>query len=183
MKKHDKNFYVWTVRACIKSIYEEWGIDMTSMIHNIKRDFPNAAKAIYGMYTGIKEKGFYQAEPIIFSKVQTVYQAISNLIPSKSEEIKFDLFTTELSKEFDKLNICSWDEYVSIHRIDLIMAILLFAEDFILSPIDQENIKLSKTELTVYGEHVIFKVSKHDQKTNVNIIIKDVIILRYEILN
>ena len=51
MSRKDKDFYVWTMAECIKDTYEWWGIDMMSMYDNIKKDFPNAAKAIKKMYS------------------------------------------------------------------------------------------------------------------------------------
>ena len=46
MSVQDKRFYVWTMTECIKSTYEWWGIDMMSMFSHIKKNFPNATKAI-----------------------------------------------------------------------------------------------------------------------------------------
>ena len=51
MSKKDKDFYVWTMAECIKDTYEWWGIDMMSMYDHIKKDFPNATKAIKKMYS------------------------------------------------------------------------------------------------------------------------------------
>ena len=51
MSKKDKDFYVWTMAECIKDTYEWWVIDMMSMYDHIKKDFPNATKAIKKMYS------------------------------------------------------------------------------------------------------------------------------------
>lgn len=182
MSKKDKDFYVWTMAECIKSTYEWWGIDMMPMYDNIKRDFPNAAEAIHKMYDNLEEEDFYRSLFLIFEKVQYVYEAIANLIPPY-EKLQFDIRTKEQAKEYKRLNMCSWNRFVEISRIDLIMAVLLFTEEFILQPISSKNVILTDNKLTVYGNFVILKVSKHEDKTYVSIRIRDVMLLEYVILN
>ena len=81
------------------------------------------------------------------------------------------------------MNICSWDQFVEIRRIDLIMAVLLFTEEFILQPVTSENVTLTDNQLTVNGTFVKLEVSKKKDKTHVSILIKDVMHLEYVILN
>lgn len=63
------------------------------------------------------------------------------------------------------------------------MAVILFAEEFILQPITSKNVIFTKNKLTVYGNVVTLKVSKHEKKTYVSIRIRNVILLEYVILN
>ena len=182
MSKKDKNFYVWTMAECIKDTYENWGTDMMSLYSHIRKDFPNATKAIHKIYTHFR--GFqncYKAEALTFENPQYVYEAIANLIPNH-KKLVFDLNTTDQSKEYYHLNMCSWGKFVSIQRIDLVMAILLFTEEFILWPITSDNVILTDTELSVNGNFVTLKVSKSEEETYVSIVIKDVILLQYVIL-
>lgn len=79
--------------------------------------------------------------------------------------------------------MCSWNRFVSIKRIDLLMAVILFAEKFILQPITSKNVIFTEKKLTVYGNVVTLKVSKHEKKTYVSIRIRNVILLEYVILN
>lgn len=79
--------------------------------------------------------------------------------------------------------MCSWNRFVSIKRIDLLMAVILFAEEFILQPITSKNVIFTEKKLTVYGNVVTLKVSKHEKKTYVSIRIRNVILLEYVILN
>ena len=182
MSKKDKNFYVWTMQECIKSTYEYWGIDMMSMYDNIKKDFPNASKAIQKMYEDFKNENFYESKYLVFENPKYIYEAMENLIPLK-ERLKFDIRTKEQSKEYKCLNLCSWNRFVSIKRIDLIMAVLLFTEEFILQPLSNKNVILTENKLTVYGDFVVLKVSKHKEKTYISIRIRNVILLEYVILN
>lgn len=183
MSKKDKNFYVWTMAECIKDTYEQWGIDIMSLYNHIKKYFPNATKAIHKIYTDFKnEYDCYTADSLTFNSIEYVYEAVANFIPNY-DKLEFNLNTTAQSEEYHYLNMCSWREFVSIDRIDLIMAVLLFTEEFILWPITSENVLLTDTELSVNGKFVTLKVSKTEEETYVSIVIKDVILLQYVIRN
>ena len=182
MSEKGKDFYVWTMAECIKSTYEWWGIDMMSMYDNIKKDFPNATAAIHKMYDSLKAPDFYESKFLVFEKAEYVYQALANLIPHH-EELRFDTITKEQAKEYEGLNMCSWDRFVEISRIDLLMAVLLFTEEFILQPIASDTVNLTDNQLTVEGTFVKLEVSKKEDKTHVSILIRDVMLLEYMILN
>lgn len=182
MSKKDKDFYVWTMAECIKSTYEWWGIDMMSMYDNIKEDFPNATAAIHKMYDNLRELDFYESKFLVFEKAEYVYEAIANLIPPH-EELLFDIITKEQSKEYEGLNMCSGNRFVEISRIDLVMAVLLFTEEFILQPVKSDNVNLTDNQLTVNGTFVTLEVSKNEDKTHVAILIRDVMLLEFVILN
>lgn len=182
MSAKNRDFYVWTMSECIKDTYEWWGIDMMSMYDHIKEDFPNASVAIQKMYQNFDESNFNEAEYIYFEKPKYVYEAIASFIPLY-KELHFDTRTRELNKEYKKLNMCSWNRFVSIRRIDLLMATLLFTEEFIFEPITSKNVILTDTKLTVYGSFVTLKVSKHEKKTYISIKIRGVMLFEYVILN
>ena len=182
MDKKSKDFYVWTLEECIKDTYECWGIDMMSMYDNIQKSFPNAAQVIRNMYVNWNEEEFYEAKPVSFKQVHYVYQAIANLIPLR-KTLKFDIKTKEQSTKYKGLNIGSWNKFVSINRMDLLMAILLFIGEFVYYPITMGNVICAENKLIVYGEHLTFKVSKHKDKTYVSIRIHDVMLIQYIMLN
>lgn len=182
MNQKSKDFYVWTLSECIKDTYEWWGTDMMSMYDKVKEDFPNAAEAIQNMYTGWNEEDFYAAKHLSFKQVHYVYQAIANLIPLK-KVLKFDTITKEQNKKYKRLNICSWNKFVKINRMDLLMAILLFTEEFIFYPITSYKVVLTDTKLTVYGDYVTFKISKREKTTCVSIRVRGVMLLQYIMLN
>ena len=184
MSTKNKDFYVWTMAEVIKDTYEQWGLDIMSMYDNIKKDFPNATKAIHKIYTDFEGKeDCYNATLLTFSQPQYVYEVIANIIPYH-EELEFDLNTTpNPSKEYDYLNMCSWGKFVPIKRIDLVMAILLFTEEFIFQPITSPNVAITPCEFAVFGTFVTLLVSRTEEKIYVSISIKDVICLQYVILN
>ena len=96
-----------------------------------------------------------------------------------------DLYQQDINEdeEYKNLNMCSWNEFVSVNRMDLLMAVLLFTEEFILQPIFDKNVVFSDNKLTVYGSFVTLKVSKYQDKTYISIRVRDVILLEYVILN
>lgn len=178
MNTKNRNFYVWTMSECIKNTYEWWGIDIMSMYDYIKEKFPNASVAIKKMYQNFDKSNFNEAEYIYFEMPKYVYEAIGSLIPLY-KELHFDIRTKELNKEYKWLNMCSWNRFVSIRRIDLLMGIILFTEEFIFDPITNKNVILTDTKLTVYGNFVTLKISKHKKKTYISIRIRDVMLFEY----
>lgn len=182
MSNLNKDFYVWTMAECIKTTYEWWGIDLMSMYDHIEKDFPHAIDAIKQMHSNFEAQNCYAAKSLHFENPQYVYEVISNLVPA-NEKLKFDLRTKEQSKEYTNLNMCSWNRFMSIRRIDLLMAVLLFTEEFILLPIKSKNVALTVNKLTVYGSFVTLKVSKHQDRTYISIRIRDIMLLEYVVLN
>lgn len=181
MSKKSKDFYVWAINE-LKTTYEWWGIDMMSMYDHIKKDFPNATKAIHKMYENLNETDFYKSNFLVFENVEYVYQSIANLIPHH-EGLLFDIITKEQAQEYKRLNICSWKRFVVIKRIDLLMAVLLFTEEFILQPISSNIVNITDNKLSVEGTFVKLEVSKEEDKTHVSILVRDAMLLEYVILN
>lgn len=182
MDNKSKDFYVWTLEEGIKDTYECWGLDMMAMYANIQESFPNAALAIQNMYVGWNKEEIYVAKHRTFKQVHYVYEAIANLIPLK-KTLKFDIKTKEQNRKYKNLNIGSWNKFVSINRMDLIMAILMFTEEFCFYTVTLPNVVLTETKLIVYGDYLTFKVSKHKDKTYVSIRIHDVMLVQYIMLN
>ena len=83
------------------------------------------------MYDSFETQNCYVAKSLQFENPQYVYEAIANFVPAQ-KKLRFDIRTKEQSKEYKELNMCSWNRFVSINRIDLVMAVLLFTEEFIL---------------------------------------------------
>ena len=185
MSKKGKDFYVWALQRCIKSNYEFLGLDMMSMYNCFKENFPNATSALHKMYANLEESDFYQYDfdefhALTFDSVHYVYEALSNLIPS-TYPLLFDVRTRALAPKYKGLNIGSFGDWENICRLDLLMATMLFAEEFILLPITSNNVILTDTKLIVHGNFVTFKVSKHNDRLYVSIRIRGVILLEYVI--
>lgn len=178
----DREFYIWTVADILKETYEQWGIDIMSFWDNIQESFPNAAKALKQMHSDFDETTFYEASHKKFDNPEYVYQAVANLIPSHSI-LKFNVSSTAHFPQYDSLKIYGWNEMTDINRIDLIMAIMLFAEEFALMSLDDEKVIFTREKLIVQEELVTFKIVRHNKRTIVSINIHEVILLVYEIAN
>lgn len=183
MSGKNKDFYIWIVTEFIKSKYEYFNIDMMSIMYcNIEKNFPNAIESIRRIHRNFESPSFYSIKSLQFEKPQYVYEALYSLIPAH-EQLNFDLRTKNLSKEYKNLNMCSKNHFVSIHRLNLFMYILLFTEEFILLPITSKYVAFTDNKLTVYENFVTLKVSKHQDKTYISIRIRNVMLLEYVILN
>lgn len=185
--KKNKDFYVWVIAECIKNTYDFWGIDIMSRFDEIEKYFPNVSKAIKKMYSEVYETeeneiSFFETEPLYFSNPQYVYEAISNFVPFYSK-IRFNIKTKEQNEKYKNINIYSWDRYVPIRRIDLIVAVLLFTEEFIFLPLSAKNVFYTDNKLLAYGDFVTLKVSKRIEKTIISIKVRDVMNIEYSILN
>ena len=155
---------------------------MMSMFEQIEKDFPNAASAIKQMYCNFNVEACYDLSPKCFDEPQFVYEMISNFI-SPYRKLKFNIWTRELSKEFKELNIRSWSSFQNINRIDLLMAILLFTEEFVFEPITSRKVQLTEKKLVIHGTYVKFTISKLEDRTYISIRIRNVMRLTYEISN
>lgn len=182
MSEKNKDFYVWTITKYINSTHKWWGIDIMSIYDNIKKDFPNATEAIQKMYHKLRKPNFYKSKLLVFEQAEYIYEAIANLIPQYSE-LQYTITTKEQSQKYKELNMHSWNRFIETSRIDLLMAVLLFTEEFILEPVQSDNVNLTDNHLTVNGNFVTLEVSRKEDKTHVSILVRDVILLKYAILN
>lgn len=173
--------YIFIFSEYIKDVYEQDGISILRYYEEeIKRDFRNAYSAIRSMYSYKKSK-IYNAK-LTFNKNQKyVYDVIQALIPRKTI-LDFNVKTKDVKKGYEFLTMFPFGNYVRIHRIDLIAAILLFTEDFILNEISFEGIALKKGDLIAKNDFLIFSIHSLRDKIIVSIKIKGVITLEYEIL-
>lgn len=186
--KRDEEFYSWVMLECIKDTYENWGVDMMSMLPEIQEDLPTAAEAIQKMYDVVpvmkdgNSINHYQHVAKTFSDPDKVYQVIENLIPNK-EKFLVDISTRVRGWYYKIFNIspCS----VKMRREDLIIAILLFTESFIFSPLTIGNVvyEEEKNKIKVYTPYIKFKISKTETKTYITIRIFRVALLQYVIRN
>ena len=174
-----KEFYIGTLRN-LKEIYENWGTDIMSLYEEIKEYYPNAMGALCEIYY-IINPDLYKAKFLV-KEVEYIYQALTSLIPNQ-EKLKFNIITKEQSKAYDEYNICPWESFSEIERINLIMPILLFTEEFILGSVKSENVIFTDDQLTVNGTFVELKILKEKDETYVSILIKDVLLLKYVICN
>lgn len=179
MSKITRDFYIWTIYECIKNTYQWWGIDLTSMSENIKKDFSNSYEALHKVYEKLQSPDFYASNPIFFKKPTYVYELISNLIPLE-DILYFDTTSKPQKSKYHFLHMPHGCK-LRINRIDLIIAIYLFCEDFLFTEITSNKVTVSNHKLTVYGKFNTIKITSTDTVTYVCINIRNVIKFQYQI--
>lgn len=180
MKKIDQDFYIWTMYECIKTTSEYWGIDFTSMLDNVKRDFPNVYKAFMQLYGTDRQKELYLIEATKIENPQAVYELIANMLPI-SKSYLFNTTTQPQAYKYRYLHMCRWDRKVRTARCDLLLSVLLFTEDFIFEKVSSKQVVFSKNKLIVYGKCNTLKISVKENITYICINIRGVMKFQYEI--
>ena len=179
-----KSFYMWTIHEWIKDIYKEWGVNIKYFEDYIPKDFKNTYYALLKMHS--IDFLYSEENPDILSvkfyKPKYVYEAISNLVPN-NENLIFNIKTQvldELIEDFEKLYV---RRNINIKRIDLLTAITLFTEEFILEEISSKYVLINDVDkLMVESEHFIFTISVEEKVVNVIIEIIGVIKIVYKII-
>lgn len=179
-----KSFYMWTIHEWIKDIYKEWGVNTKYFEDYIPKDFKNIYSALLKMHS----IDFLYSEEnsdmlsVKFYKPKYVYEAISNLIPN-NENLIFNIKTQvldELIEDFEKLYV---RRNINIKRIDLLTAITLFTEEFILEEISSKYVLINKeNKLILKSEDIIFTISVEEKEVKVIIEIIDAVKIIYKIL-
>lgn len=180
MKQKNKNFYVWTIKECIRNTYRFYGIQMMRMYDSLTNNFPNATSAIKKMYNNFSKSSRYEVEPLTFENPNYIYEVISNLIPINAD-LQFNLVTKELHKDYATLNMCFWKRFIPIKRIDLVMTILLLTEEFLLQPLSAEDVFFTGNSLLVRRDLVNFTISQDTDITYISIEVKEVMFIQYQI--
>ena len=179
MELKDTVFYTWVVEEFIHETLLLHGTKFIKLYYYLKQYFPEAIKTFDKMYYNFKLNDLYNLRPLKVCKPNYVYEHISNLIPSK-KNFKFDLYINEFSDKYKHLHCNSSEE---IERIDLILLILLFSEEFISKPVKINNINFTPSELTAEGTYVSLNIRHNMNTTSINIQIKDALSIQFIILN
>ncbi|MBE5821796.1 MAG: hypothetical protein E7311_04325 [Clostridiales bacterium] len=175
----DTVFYTWVVEEFIHETLLLHGTKFIKLYYYLKQYFPEAIKALNKMYYNFKLNDLSKAKPLKVCKPNFIYEHISNLIPS-NQNFKFDLYINEFSDTYKHLN-CKASG--SIERIDLILLILLFSEEFIFKPAKINNLNITPSELTTEGTYVSINIRHNINTTSINIQIKDALSIQFIILN
>lgn len=179
MKEMNRDFYIWAM-AQLKSTSEHWGIDYTSCLENFRKDLPNVYKAftdIYGKYT---QEEIYKMDQPVIENPQNIAEVIYNILPM-SKKINHDSFTRHQNSKYAYLNICSWNRKVPTMKCDLLLAILMFTEDFIDNLIESRVLIDEKKDTIIYGRYTTLEFCKREGIMFVNITIRGVMKLVYKI--
>lgn len=167
-----REHYVQTWETILSS-YQWWGHDLIPLLENIKQTHPVVSNAFGKMYE--KTNVGYVAQT--FDSITKFYQKLSSLIP-KSEKLYTRLEVKALRKKND--NIAINESYV-LNRVDYLIAILCFMEEFALLSLNEKNVASTKNMLAAHAENVDVFVERNTKKeiTIVRITIPCELIIEY----
>lgn len=180
MSEINQEFYIWTMYECVKTTAEWWGIDYTSCLDNVKRDFPNVFKIFEKMYGTTDQHELYEIEPKIIENPQTVGELITNMLPF-IKRLRHNSTVQPQGYKYRYLHMCRCDKPVFTYRCDVLLAILLFTEDIILEEISTKRVVLNNNKIIIYGNYTTIKISKRDNVTHIGINIHGVAKIYYQI--
>lgn len=140
-----REHYVQTWRAILSS-YQWWGHDLRPLLKQIKETHPVVSEALNKMYN--EKDGVYSLQT--FDSISKVYQKLSSLIPT-AESLYTKLEVKALKKQNDNVSI---KETTMLKRVDYVIALLCFMEEFALLPLSDNNVASTKNILTAHSESI-----------------------------
>lgn len=155
-----KEHYLGTWGNILQS-YQWWGIDLRSSLNIIRTTNPIVPVVFDKLYK--KDDAAYI--PQTFSKVRKFYEKLSVLIPNEKY-----LYTKLVVKAFKKKNkSLETNDAFLISRVDYIIAILCFMEEFALCPLSNRKISSNDNLLTAHSDNIDIFI-EHDKKTGVTLV-------------
>ncbi|MBQ8298932.1 MAG: hypothetical protein IJX99_03565 [Clostridia bacterium] len=119
---------------------------MRPLMNGIKETHPVASDVLNKMYE--KRGDVYSLRT--FDSITKFYQKLSSLIPT-AEHLYTKLEVKALKKDNDNVSI---KETTRLKRVDYIIALLCFMEEFALLPLSDKNVSSNKNILTAHAENI-----------------------------
>ncbi len=159
MEQYSKRFYISNL-ANILSSYQNWGVDLSSLLGNIRKTDYEVYKAFLELYK--KDKDNYIRNEII--RASLFYERLYKL-SLDSDRLDVDFRIEPLNKYLKNykyhtsFNQCSYDH---------VLTLLLLSEEFLFDNISKnDNISSYGNNLYAKGDHVEFYMRK-DSNVNCN---------------
>lgn len=146
--------YYISMWETILNCYQWWGHDLSSLMDSIKKTNPIVSEAFDMMYK--KDSNTYVLQT--FDKITKFYQKLNELIPS-NEELYTKLEVKSLEKENDKI---LFKEAQILKRIDYIIAILCFTEEFALLSLKDGKVSSNKNMLKAHSENIELLIERNN---------------------
>jgi len=140
-----REYYV-SMWASILSSYQWWGHDLITLLDNIKKTNPIVSEVFDKMYK--ENEGTYVLQT--YDKITQFYQKLNALIPS-AENLYTKLEVKSLKRKNDNISL---KETTMLERIDYIIAVLCFTEEFALLSIKDKKVSSNENMLTAHSENI-----------------------------
>ena len=159
--------------ATILETYQWWGHDLISLLENIKKTNPDVPKVFDRIYS--KKDGDYVLQTS--DKITKFYQKLNALIPS-NEQLYTKLEVKSLKRKNDNISI---KEDSCLQRMDYIIAILCFTEEFAFLSLKNENVSSNEEILTAHSDNIdiFIERNKRTESTLVRITIPCELCIEY----
>lgn len=167
-----REYYV-SMWATILSSYQWWGHDLISLLDNIKKTNPIVSDVFDKIYP--KKDGTYVLQT--FDKITKFYQKLNALIPS-NEKLYTKLKVKSLKRKNDNISL---RENSKLQRMDYLIAILCFIEEFAFLSLKDKNVSSNENMLTAHSENIdiFIERNKRTETTLVRITIPCELCIEY----
>lgn len=170
MAKYKKEYYLNTFHNVIDT-YRSWGIDLTSMLDQIK-------KTNIGTYHNFKKvcetnNEEYKLKELTEEKV--FYEKLLELMP-KNEDCTSYLVAKDLIRPY-----FDTDAEIHIKNYDYLLAVSLFCEEFFNLELSSPIIKTSENNLKASNQNISIDIEKNNDETIANIDIPNQLKMVYKI--
>ena len=173
-----KDFYLKTWKTILDA-YQWWGKDLMALYDGLQETNPNATKSIEELYDYFCPNRYEEAIIRHYNVPNKFYQKLGELIP-ETDHVYVNLVVKSLKT--DKYRDLEFKEQFKQHRMDYLMAILCFAEEYAQNFLGDENIKSSKNSLSAQADNITYLVSRDESSgiTKVSITIPKRLEIMYD---
>ena len=173
MEQYSKNFYLSNI-ANIESTYQNWGVDISSLLDNIKKTDLEAYKAFLMLYKKEKETFIKNND----KKARLFYEKICKL-SLDSDRLDIDFKMEPLNKYLEKYKYST--SFVQ-NTYDHILSLLLLSEEFLFNDVNtNDNISYFDNKLYARSDNVEFYMKKTgDNKSCSQIIIPNEMVINFK---
>lgn len=144
-ESYTREHYVNTWTTILRS-YQWWGHDLISLLDNIKKTNPIVPEVFDKIYK--KNYGTYVLQN--FDKITKFYQKLNTLI-SPNEKLYTKLEVKSLKRKNDNISI---KENFRLQRMDYLIAILCFTEEFAFLSLNDKNVSSNENILTAHSDNI-----------------------------
>ena len=147
-----REYYV-SMWETILSTYQWWGHDLISLLENIKKTNPIVHEVFDKIYS--KNNGTYVLQHS--DKITKFYQKLNALIPL-NEKLYTKLEVKSLKRKNDNISL---KENGMLQRMDYLIAILCFIEEFAFLSLKDENVSSNEEILTAHSNNIDIFVERN----------------------
>lgn len=153
--------YYLDMWSLILSSYQWWGHDLSALMNNIQKTNPIISESFNEVYKKVEFSYIQRAT----GEISKFVHKLDTLIPLK-KKLYTKLCVKSLKSKNDDIAI---SESIMMNRIDYLIAVLCFAEEFSLLGLNSKKISSNKNILSAHSNNIDIFIEQ-DKKTNVTLV-------------